>query len=143
MVPIMALDIGQKRTGIAMTDSLEMIAHPLKTLHYTQLEELLCSLEIIIRDRKVHTIVVGLPYGNDGEITQQAEIILQITKFLQKRLNQNIRWTFQEEILTTAEARKKLIESGVSRKKRRQPVDTFAAVQILNRYLKKKEGDIE
>ncbi len=139
MTPVMALDIGQKKTGVALTDSLEMIARPCTVLYHKEPYQLLEQVIILIREKKVDTIVVGVPYGNEGELTEQADFVLQMSRFLQKRMSKDIQWVFQEEILSTHEAWQRLLESGAGRKKRRQPMDKFAAVQILQRYLSKRE----
>lgn len=135
----MALDVGQKKTGVALTDPLEIIACPLTVFRHSQPPELLEFLEKAVQENRVHTIVVGVPYGNDGEMTKQGELVLQVARFLRKKMSKEIQWVFQEEILSSSEARQKLADSGAKRKKRRQPVDQFAAVQILQRYLDKRE----
>lgn len=132
-VRILALDVGVKRIGLAVSDPLGITAQGLEVLIRKGLQTDLARLEEVARQWGVQQIVVGLPRHLDGRLGTLAPQILELAETLQKNLGvEVITW---EERLTTVEAERVLLQADVSRKRRRQVVDQLAAVIILQSYL--------
>ena len=134
MKRIMAIDYGEKRCGIAVTDSLQIAAHGLETL---PTGKLLDFLRVYTKDEVVEKIVIGLPHHPDGTPSSNAATI---EKFAQKisRLFPQIAVELFDESYSSRDAREVILNSGAGKKKRRDKelVDKVAAVLILQRYLK-------
>ena len=125
----MALDVGDKRIGIALSDPLKMIANPFETLFRTTLNRDIDYLLNVIRDKEVELIVSGLPRSLSAKETEQTEKTRFFIQELAKRTDLPIK--FIDERLTTVSAEKVLIEGGVSRENRKQVIDKVAATIIL------------
>jgi len=133
MPRILGIDFGQKRTGIAVTDPLQIAVHPLKTVATS---ELLQTLLDYTKEEEVELIVFGLPTLSDGNPTYLVEHIHTFIERLKKQ-NQTIKVDFQEESYSSKEAKEIILKSGVSKKQRRDKskVDLISAIIILQRYL--------
>ncbi len=133
MARILAIDYGAKRTGIAVTDPLQIIATGLTTV---ATPELLDFLQNYLAIETVEKIVVGEPKHLDGTPT---DIALRIEKLKAKlkELFPHIEVVSQDERFTSAEAKSIILTSGVKKKKRRDKalVDKISAVLILQDYL--------
>lgn len=130
----MALDVGERTVGIAVTDELGISASPRETLRRdgTEFER----LERIVKDEGVGEVVIGLPLSLNGTLGPSAQKVLTFVDALRARLEVPIEtW---DERLTTAEAEKMLIATDTRRAKRRQVIDQIAATLILQGYLRKK-----
>lgn len=130
---ILAIDYGTKRTGLAVTDPLQIIANPLTTVPTDQLLQFLGSY---FEKEKVVQIVIGEPIPDAGAISK---VEIQIQKFI-KRFRErypHIPLDREDERFTTRMAHDTLIEGGAKRKTRQEKglVDTIAAVIILQSYL--------
>ena len=130
---IMALDYGSKRTGIAVTDELQLIASGLMTVPTA---ELMQTLETYLTKEKVRTIVVGEPRQMDAT---PSEIELEIEGFIEKLRNRypELNIARQDERFTSKLAVNSLIASGVKKKKRQSKalLDEVSATIILQAYL--------
>ncbi len=132
-VRILALDVGSKRIGLAVSDPLGITAQGLEVLSRKNPQADLARLVEVARQWRVQQIVVGLPRHMDGRLGSSAPQILELVEVLQKTLGvEVVTW---EERLTTVEAERVLLQADVSRKRRRQVVDQLAAVLILQNYL--------
>lgn len=132
-VRILALDVGEKRIGLAVSDPLGITAQGLEVLIRKNPQADLERLVEVARQWGVQKIVVGLPRHMDGRLGSAAPQILELVEILQKTLGvEVVTW---EERLTTVEAERVLIQADVSRRRRRQVVDQLAAVLILQNYL--------
>ncbi len=132
-VRILALDVGAKRIGLAVSDPLGITAQGLEVLTRKNREADLARLVEVARQWGVQKIVVGLPRHMDGRLGSAAPKILELAQSLGGTLGvEVIPW---EERLTTVEAERVLIQADVSRRRRRQVVDQLAAVLILQNYL--------
>ena len=130
----MALDVGEKTVGIAVTDELGISASPRETLRRDGSE--LDRLERIVKEDQVGEVVVGLPISLNGTLGPSAQKVLTFVEALRARLEVPIEtW---DERLTTAEAEKMLIAADTRRAKRRQVIDQIAATLILQGYLRGK-----
>ena len=88
----------------------------------------------LVEIHEIEEIVIGLPKNMNNTIGEQAEKVLTFSKILESRLN-SVKVTLWDERLTTAAAERMLIRADVSRKKRKNVVNTLAAVLILQGYL--------
>jgi len=132
-VRILALDVGEKRIGLAVSDPLGITAQGLGVLIRQSLETDLARLQEVAREWHVQEIVVGLPRHMDGRPGEQAEAILELGRTLGAALGVPVAtW---DERLTTVEAERVLLEADLSRRRRRRVVDQVAAVLILQSYL--------
>lgn len=132
----MALDVGNKRIGVALSDELQILAQPLYTIHRKGLDKDLEEIANIINENKVCEIVVGLPKNMDGSIGFQGEKTQKFTEFLKEKVVVPV--VMWDERLTTLSARKIMIENNVKQKDKKNLVDTVAAVVILETYLNSK-----
>ncbi len=136
MSRILALDYGGKRTGIATTDPLQIIATPLITV---QTENLMNYLSDYIAKEEVTDMVVGQPTRHDGSFSTIEKYILEfIEEFKLKFPSINIHRV--NEMYTSKEAMQALIASGVKKKARRDKnlLDSTAATLILQEFLYEK-----
>jgi putative Holliday junction resolvase len=129
----LALDFGDRRIGMALSDVLGLTARPLMTLTRTTWERDLRAIGDVIREHEVCRIVVGLPLDMDGRRGTRA----RLTEAFMEKLKGATRlpvipW---DERLTTVQAERILLEGDVSRARRRQVIDQVAAVIFLQAYL--------
>lgn len=130
---ILGLDIGDARTGVAITDELGIAAHPLCTIQRRSRTAVLAELQELITAHKVERIVVGLPLQLDGGTGIQARKVKRFAAKLGQQVNLPI--VFWDESYTTLEASQILRGTRKRRKKRKQVIDQVAAVLILEGYL--------
>jgi putative Holliday junction resolvase len=132
-VRILALDVGEKRIGLAVSDPLGITAQGLEVLKRQDPETDLARLVEVARQWGVQEIVLGLPRHLDGRPGQAVPEILELGRRLQAALG--VKVATRDERLTTAEAERVLLQADLSRRRRRQVVDQLAAVLILQGYL--------
>lgn len=132
---IVALDIGDKRIGIAATDALGMMAHPLETYHRTSFNADIDYICGAIKARGAELVVCGLPKHFDGRIGEQAIKTRTFIDALREKLE--IEVVEFDERFSTLEARRVLIEADMRRDKRKNVIDKIAACYILEDYLNK------
>lgn len=130
---ILALDLGQKRVGLALSDDLRITAQPYATLEPRGTEDLLESLRQIAARENVVLVLIGLPKRLDGSLGPQAEEAKTLAALIRERLSLPVRlW---DERFSTHAAKRALLEDNVSRKKRKQVIDRTAAAWILQGFL--------
>ena len=133
---IMGLDYGSKTIGVAISDHLGLTAQGIEIIRREEENKLRKSLrriEALIAEYQVEEIVLGFPKNMNNTIGERAEKSLQLKETLEKRCGLPvIMW---DERLTTVEANRTLMESGVRRENRSKYVDMIAAVFILQGYL--------
>lgn len=133
----LAIDVGSKRIGVAVSDELGLMAQPVLTLERRRnLREDLRSLARLCRRFDVSGVVVGNPVKLDGEVSQQAARVQSFAAQLGELSGLPIHlW---DERLTTHEAHLLLYESGRARQTHRRVVDQVAATMILQSFLDEK-----
>lgn len=133
MARIVALDIGGKRTGIAETDPLQIIATPKDTV---ETSKLLDYLQHLLRSDSYETIVIGDPKNLDGGDSDNSERVRQFTARIQK-LFPDIKIVLQDERFSSKMAVQSMIASGMKKKKRREKseIDKVSAAIILQSYM--------
>ena len=132
MHKIMALDIGTKRIGIALSDYLQVIAIPHSFISRTPENEALKRITEIAKENRVEKIVVGVPYNMDDSLGGQAQDCIN---FSQKLLGFDI--ILEDERLTSEEAENRLKARKVDFRKNKGLVDIESACVILEQYLGK------
>ncbi len=129
----LGLDLGTKTLGLAISNG--MIATSLKTIRYDNLSQLVKELEKVIAEEKIDLLVLGLPKNMNNTIGPRAEAAIEFKEMLEK-LNYQV--VLQDERLSTVAAHNYMIEADLSRKKRKEKVDSLAATIILQAYLDQK-----
>lgn len=130
----LGLDLGNRTCGIAISDASGIIATGIETFRCKEkdLQSILDYVKIIIADRKVDKVVLGLPKNMDGSLGFQSQYVLEFKEMLEK---EGFEVLLFDERLTTIQVTKVMIEADLSRAKRKQQVDKLAAVVILQSYL--------
>ena len=132
----MALDVGNKRIRVALSDELQILAQPLYTIHRKGIERDIEEIVKIINDNNVEEVIVGLPKNMDGTTGFQGEKTIKFAEILRQSTDRPlIMW---DERMTTISARRIMIENDVKQKDKKNLVDTIAAVVILETYLSRK-----
>lgn len=133
---IMGIDYGDKRVGIALSDSLGITAQGYKTLENTGGKKLFMGIKEIIDENDVKEIVIGLPKNMDSSLGFRAEATEEFAEKLKKYTNADI--IFWDERLTTVAAHNFLSDLDIRGQKRKSLVDTVSAALILEGYLNSK-----
>lgn len=131
---IMALDIGEKRIGVAISDDLLLTAQGLCVLNSKGVARDLVQIGQLIQEREVTHIVLGLPRNMNGTYGPMAEKVREFGDQISER-NPGVSVEYWDERLTTTAAQRVLIDADMSRSRRRQVVDKVAAGLILQGYL--------
>lgn len=130
---IMSVDYGDKRTGIAICDKLEMLASPVCVLTEWNAETLADKIVSLAVEKRAEEIVVGLPKNMDGSKGFRADACESLGELLKARTDIPVK--FWDERLTTVSAHRILSENNVRGKKRKAVVDAVAAEIILQNYI--------
>ncbi len=128
----MALDVGEKTVGIAVSDELGITVSPRGTLRRDGTE--IDRVAAMSREAAVGVIVVGLPVSLNGTEGPATERVHLFARLLGERTGTKV--VLWDERLTTTQAERLLIEAGVRRARRREVIDQAAAVLILEAYLR-------
>ncbi len=131
---ILALDVGDKTIGVAMSDELLFTAQGVEVIRRTSLEKDFIRLRQLIHEYQVEKVIVGLPKNMNGTIGPRGELVQQFAAQLTAAVPE-IHVGFWDERLSTVAAERTLISADVSRAKRRKVIDKMAAVFILQGYL--------
>ena len=134
-----ALDVGDVRIGVAVSDPLGITAQGLTVIERVGIRKDCDIIMDIIKEYECDAVVIGLNKRLDGSDTPQTEKVYEFKRMLENKMRSSkmghIPIVFQDERLSTTEAEKILIEADVSRKDRKKVIDKQAAVIILQRYL--------
>lgn len=132
----LAMDLGTKTCGLALSDKLGIIASPYKVIRYNSVEELIEEIKKITELENVDELVLGLPKNMNNTMGDRALTTLEFKEKLESYLNKKV--NLMDERLSTVAAHNYMLESDMSRKKRKEKVDALAANIILQSYLDKK-----
>lgn len=132
---ILAIDWGKSRIGLAISDGLQISANPLDILYVKgrSSHQVFSSIQKLIIERDIVGILLGLPVSLDGSIGSSADQIIGIGKKMEQSVQLPI--VFEDESFTSVEATEKLSQMNLSKKKKKELVDSMAAVIILEGYL--------
>lgn len=131
--PVLSIDYGDARIGVAATDEFGIAAHPVETVNMKKGDPLARLSELIL-SRRVKQIVLGLPLRTDGSEGTSAEKVRTFGRKLQARVP-DIPLAYFDERYTTVTAADKLRLAGKKAKQQREIIDQAAALEILNDYL--------
>lgn len=138
---IIALDVGDKTIGVALSDELKITAQGLMTIERVGIRKDTGKIIDLIREHNCDTVVVGLPKNLNGTNSIQTDKVYEFKTMLENKMRsssmKDIPLIFQDERFTTLMAERVLIEADVSRKKRKKVIDKQAAILILQGYLDK------
>lgn len=130
----LGLDLGTKTLGLALSDSLGMIATSYKILkHNEDYDSLIPLLKEEITNNHVEVLVLGFPKNMNNSIGERGEIALSFKEKLEETFHLPV--YMQDERLTTRQAENLLISNDTSRKKRKKVIDSLAATIILQSFL--------
>jgi putative Holliday junction resolvase len=136
MSRILALDVGEKRIGVAVSDELHVLARPLKTLAHSSLADDVSALAVLLAEYAVETLVVGFPRSLSGEEGPQALRVKRYAHKLAAALPVPV--VLWDERYSTVQAVHRLAEAGRRRRNARgdkSRIDAAAAAVILQDYL--------
>ena len=133
---ILAIDYGEKRIGLAISDPLGYTAQGIETLKNLGRKQVMTALGGICKEKGIKEIVIGLPINMNGSRGPKAEEILKFVPVLEKETGVPVKtW---DERLTSREAGRLMIQEGLSRERQKQNSDRLAATLILQSYLESK-----
>lgn len=133
---IMGLDYGSKTVGVAVSDPLGLTAQGIEIVRRkseNKLRQTLARMEEIAKEYSVEKIVLGFPKHMNNDIGERAEKSLEFKEMLERRTGLPV--VMWDERLTTVEADRTMMETGIRRENRKEYVDMIAAVFILQGYL--------
>jgi putative Holliday junction resolvase len=131
----LALDVGEKTIGLALTDEALIAAHPLTVLQRVGNFGDAAAIVAVVAKHQVTDIVVGMPYELSGKLGHRARRVQAFMAVLRAALPPEVQLHEQDERFTTAQAERILIEGDVSRARRRSVIDQQAAALILQGWL--------
>lgn len=138
LAKIIALDIGGKRTGIAETDFMQIVASPLETI---ATEKILEKLKLMWQAENFEAIILGDPIGLDGGDSDNSERVREYYALIRKNFP-GIKVELQDERFSSKIAKNMMIKGGMKKKQRRQKgeIDKISAAVILEAYLSRGAG---
>ena len=132
---LMAVDYGDKRTGIALSDVRQMLASPYSVINESYLPKLVDKLSEIIDAEKPEKVIIGLPRNMDGSYGYRCDECKALGEAVAEKCC--IAVEYQDERLTTVMAHNVLSDNYVRGQKRKDTVDAVSAVMILQSYIDK------
>ncbi len=131
--PALGIDYGEARVGIALTDPLGILAHPVESIPVQKVDPILRIAELA-KQNAVKTLVLGLPLRLDGEEGTAAAKVRRFGEKLEKVLP-DVPLVFVDEFMTTVAASEKLRAAGRKAVHQRGVIDQAAAVEILDNWM--------
>lgn len=136
---LLGLDIGEKRVGVAISDPAGRVATPLAVVDSTAAQRDGAELARIVAEYEVGLVVVGLPLTLEGEPGPQARRVRTLAQRMTRHLEVPV--DFVDERLSSAEAKRRMRESGVSERAMRGSVDMVAASLLLQAYIDERASE--
>ena len=132
---VLGLDIGSKTIGLAVTDEAGIAAHPLPALARRGVDSDVSAIRARVAEFDITDIVIGIPYELSGKVGHRARLVQRFARELRAGLGDALTLHEQDERFTTAEAERVLLAADVSRARRREVIDSQAAVLIVQGWL--------
>jgi putative Holliday junction resolvase len=130
---VLALDLGERRIGVALSDPSGTLARPLTTLEHTTQAEDVAAIVALVAEHQVEMVLVGIPFTLRGEVGPQARRVERFTQALAAALPVPVQmW---DERYTTLAAEEIMRQSGKGRRRGGPGVDAVAAAIILQEFL--------
>jgi len=130
----LGIDFGSKRVGLALSDRLNLIASPYKTLNYISEKELIAQLKSIVYENNIEIFVLGLPINMKGEDTIQTKKVRNFKKLLS---GLGLPVIYEDERLSSISAKNSLVLQNIKTGHNKGAIDRTAAAIILQQYLDK------
>lgn len=138
---LLGVDLGDVRIGLALSDLLALTAQPLEAIQVVGPRRDAQRIEEAVREHGVRTVVVGLPLRLSGEEGERCTAAREFAERLRRRL-EGVDVLLWDERMTTVQAERTLVSGGASRRKRREKIDSLAAVLILQSYLDTRSSEV-
>ncbi len=130
---VLAVDYGERRVGLALSDPTGLIAQGLETMHTAGTGKTLASIVDIVEEQQVREIILGLPVNMDGTAGEMAGKVEELADRLRKKVSCDVRtW---DERLTSVSARRAMHEMGGATREGKGGLDRIAATLLLQNYL--------
>lgn len=129
----LALDLGEKRIGVAVSDSLNIIAQAVGTIQRKDIKSDLKKIADLVKEYRADKLIVGLPLNMNGTKGKSANLAIDFVEAVKKEIQIDVEMI--DERLTTAQGERIFLEADMSRKKRKKNIDKIAAQLILQNYL--------
>jgi putative Holliday junction resolvase len=130
---IMALDVGGRRIGVALSDTTRVLASPLTTLRAEPRDRAIAQIAALVAQHEVAEVVVGLPLTLSGEVGPQAQTVQTFADELRRALDVPLH--LFDERLTSVAAERMMIDMGIKPERRKARIDEVAASIILQDFL--------
>ena len=131
----LAIDFGEKRVGLALSDPTKIIAKPFKSIYYTNQDDLLNKISLIIEQKNVEKIILGLPIGLKGQKTAQTNRVIEFYNLIKDK--NDIQIVMEDERLSSISAKKSLVLQNIKTGHNKALIDETAAAIFLQLYLDK------
>ena len=128
----LGIDFGSKRVGLALSDRLNLIASPYRTLDYVSEKELIAQLKSIVYENNIEIVVLGLPINMKGEDTIQTKKVRNFKKLLS---GLGLPVIYEDERLSSISAKNSLVLQNIKTGHHKGAIDRTAAAIILQQYL--------
>lgn len=134
---LLGIDYGDARTGISITDDLQITVQGLETIYSNGNDKIILKkIDELLANYSIDTIVVGMPYNMNGTRSERVELTEKFIHKLKCKYNK-LKIDFIDERLTTVAAHKTMNFLNINKHKKRDIVDTISAVYILETYLER------
>lgn len=130
---IMALDVGGRRIGVALSDTTRVLASPLTTLRAEPRDRAIAQIAALVAQHEVAEVVVGLPLTLSGEVGPQAQTVQMFADELRRAVDVPLH--LFDERLTSVAAERMMIDMGIKPERRKARIDEVAASIILQDFL--------
>ena len=130
---VMALDYGERKIGVALSDALQMISYPYKTIDRKKTPNYIGEIKNIIENKEVGSIVVGYPISMSGQETKQTKITMDFINELKNKIN--IKVFKYDERLSSKEAVRYLQNQNIKTGHNKEKIDQISASIILEQFL--------
>lgn len=134
----MGLDVGDKTIGVALSDPMFLMAHPIETIKRKKASVDIARLVEIIEENDVELIVVGLPKNMNNTIGPQSMKVMSFVDLIRKQTDTEI--VYEDERMTTIQSERVLIDMKVRRENRKEHIDKIAATFILQSFLDRRKN---
>ena len=132
----LAIYFGEKRVGLALSDPTKIIAKPFKSISYTDQDDLLNKISLIIEQKTVEKIILGLPIGLKGQQTAQTNRVFEFYNLIKDK--NDIQIVMEDERLSSISAKKSLVLQNIKTGHNKALIDETAAAIFLQLYLDRK-----
>ena len=140
-VKALGIDYGKVRIGLATSDDLGMLAHPLKTISGKPEDSPVGVIVEIIEERGIRDLVIGIPFHSDGRESTMSREVVRFIALLREKLGEDFSIHEVDELMTTKIAREKLQQAGKKKQQVNGIVDQLAAVEILQDWLNRQADE--